>query len=286
MKIYIDVLMITNAAVTLVYLGCIARITRQRIKRKNAAAASAVGALGALLLIPDSSSFFGAVILTAAKAAVISAVIWLGLRPKTAAGLAGRVAAYICCELMTGGICTAAAALTHRRIIMIKNYVVYFDTTLPQLGISCAAVYMSAVLYDTLKHRNTATLKKYRAEYRLGAYSEEVTALADSGNRLCDSFTGLPVVIFRSDELYTRLSLDRPEKLFFYGFHAVPYETMSGEGVVFVTSRGSIKIRGEGRIFRPVCCTGILPGGGKKGFAVFDPEILDERSITDEYETV
>lgn len=274
MKIYLDILMITNAVITLTYLRCICRITHERLPLKRELISAAIGGAGSLLVAAHSDGFAGALIITGAKFIVILLITFQAFRPETLSAFVRRTALFLLCELMLGGACLAWVSLTHRQVILIKNYVVYFDVTLPQLGVCCAAVYLATILLETVKRRSDTTIKRYRAEYRLGAYSLDLPAIADTGNRLCDSFTGAPVVIFRSDELYSRLNLDRPEQLLFYGFHPVPFETINGEGLIYVTSRGAVTISSADTLKRVDCCTGVLPSGGKKGCAIFDPEIL------------
>ena len=274
MKIYVDVLMLTNAVITLTYIKCIALITHEKLLPKNEIIAAVISAFGSLIMTVECGSFWSSLIMTVGKFALVGAIVTEAFRPRSAAALIGRTAAYIVCDLIFGGMCMALVSLTHRRLLFVKNYTAYFDVTLPQLGVCCAGVYLAGMMLETLKRRNFARVQRYRAEYRLGAYSAEFAAIADTGNKLCDSFTGAPVVIFRSDELYTRFALDRPEQLLFYGFRPVPFETVTGEGLIYVTSRGTVTISCTGMRKQVRCCTGILPGGGKSGYAVFDPNIL------------
>jgi hypothetical protein len=97
--------------------------------------------------------------------------------------------------------------LTGRRVLCIRNYVVYFDISLLQLAVCCAAVYLIAVTADTLRRRRSETIGRYRAVFRMGNFVKELPAFSDTGNLLRDSFTGAPVMIFRSDELYRRFDL-------------------------------------------------------------------------------
>ncbi|MCR5142100.1 MAG: sigma-E processing peptidase SpoIIGA [Ruminococcus sp.] len=271
-KIYIDVLVLTNAVITLCYLRCAAAVCRERLKGSRLAAASVIGGVGSLLAIPQSSSFAGALMLTLAKAGVILAVTAAAFGKKTPAEMLGRAAVYLLCDILMGGVCLALVTLTRRRILTVRNYVVYFDISLWQMAVGCAAVYLIITAAGAVRIRHSASAG-YRVSYALGGYSRDFPAIADTGNRLTDSFTGEPVVIFRSDDLWRRYSLDRPELMAAYGFRPVPFETISGEGVVYVTSRGSVTVTDAGRSFEAACCAGILPSGGKE-YAIFNPELL------------
>ncbi len=273
MKIYVDVLVLTNAVITLIYLRCIASVCRERLRARNEAAAAVIGGLGSLLAIPQSSSFAGALALTLAKAGVILAVTFTAFGRRSIYAILRRAALYLLCEVLMGGVCFALVTLTRRRILTVRNYVVYFDVSLWQLGVSCAAVYLIITVAGAVKLKYGTSAAGYRVGYTLGGYSRDFPAVADTGNRLTDSFTGEPVVVFRSDDLYRRFSLDRPELMSAYGFRLLPYETIGGEGVIYVTSRGSVTVTCDGSARRAACCAGILPGKGKE-YAVFNPEIL------------
>lgn len=273
MKIYIDVLILTNAVITLIYLHCTASVCRERLSLRRELAAAALGGAGSLLAVPQSSSFGGALALTVAKVAVILAVTVTAFGRKSFSAVLRRTALYLLCELVMGGVCFALITLTRRRILTVRNYVVYFDVSLWQLGVSCAVMYLIFTLAGAVRVKYGSAAAGCRVGYTLGGYSRDFPAVADTGNRLTDSFTGEPVVIFRSDDLYRRYSLDRPELMSAYGFRLLPYDTVGGEGVVFVTSRGSVTVTCGGSTKTAACCAGILPGKGRE-YAVFNPEIL------------
>ena len=274
MKIYIDVLVLTNAVITLAYLCTISAVCRQRLPALRLVLASALGGLGSLLAVPQSHSFTGALALTLGKAGVILAVTAAAFGKMSPAAVLRRAALYLLCDVLMGGVCFALVTLTRRRILTVRNYVVYFDVSLWQMAVSCAAVYIIVTAVGTVRLKQGASAG-YRVSFALGGYSREFPALADTGNRLTDSFTGEPVVIFRSDELWRRFSLDRPELMSAYGFRPVPFETVGGAGLVCVTSRGSITVtdRAGGRQMTAACCAGILPSGGRE-YALFNPQIL------------
>lgn len=274
MKIYIDVLVITNFVITLIYIRCIETLCRERIRLRRETAGAAIGGLGSLLAIPQSSGFEGALALTLAKAGVIAAITVAAFGRRELSSLLRRAALYLLCEVVMGGVCFALITVTRRQILMVRNYVVYFDVSLWQLGISCAAMYMIFTVAGAVKIKYGAAAVGCRVGYSLGGYSRDFPAVADTGNRLTDSFTGEPVVIFRSDELYRRYSLDRPELMSDYGFRLLPYETIGGEGVIFVTSRGDVTVTQNGQTRSAAACAGIIPGGGKE-YAIFNPEILE-----------
>lgn len=275
MKIYIDVLMLTNGIIAMVLVRCVARVTGERLRLRRELEAGAVGALAALLAVMNSTGFFTALLITLGKCAAMLAITAAAFRPKTLRGALRRAALYLLFELGAGGACLALVVLTGRRILCIRNYVVYFDISLIQLTVCCFAVYVITAAAETVQRRRSSPVGRYRVVFRMGKYIKEMPAYSDTGNLLRDSFTGAPVMIFRSDELYSRYDLDRPERLLFYGFHPVPYDTIRGCGLISVTSRAEISIKTEQGLERVECCAGIVPSSGKKAYAIFDPGILD-----------
>lgn len=274
MKIYVDVLIITNAIVTLIFLQCIQKIMHEQTNVKREAAASAIGGAGSLIAAIESESFLGALALTLAKGGIIWLIIITAFGRKNFIAAAKRFFLYILCELIFGGVCLLIVDMTHKKIVMIKNYTIYFDVSLLQIAVCCLLVYAIISIYETVQRVRAANAQTYHATYSLGNLSVTLPAVADSGNKLCDSFTGEPVVIFRSDELYCRYDLDCPEKLAFYGFHPAPYSTLNGGGIVYVTSKGKVEISSNSGTKRINCSVGIIPSGPKTQCAVFDPRLL------------
>ena len=276
MKIYLDVLMLTNGIIAMVLVRCTARLTHERLRLRRELAAGGVGAAAALLAAAKSTGFVTALLITLGKGAAMLAITAAAFHPKSLRGLLRRAAVYLMSELGFGGACLALVGLTGRRVLCIRNYVVYFDVSLLQIAVCCAGVYLVAAAAETIQRRRSSPVGKYRAVFRMGSFVKELPAFSDTGNLLRDSFTGAPVMIFRSDELYRRFDLDRPERLYFFGFHPVPYDTINGCGLISVTSRAEISIRTEGGLERVECCAGIMPSAGKKDYAIFDPAVINE----------
>ena len=276
MKIYIDILMLTNAVTAMILVRCTARLSRERLRLRRELMAGLVGAAASLLVLVRTEGVFPSVIVLAAKIAAAMLMTFIAFRPDSIRGLLRRTALYLICELGFGGACLALVGITGRKGLCIRSCTVYFDVTIPQLAVCCGAVYGIIALADRIQRHRRETVGRFRAVFRLGSFVREFTAYSDTGNTLRDSFTGAPVMIFRSDELYERFELDRPEKLFFNGFRPVPYETISGSGLISVTPHADITINADGTRRRAECCAGIVPSNGGREYAVFAPAVLDE----------
>ncbi|MGN0634238.1 MAG: sigma-E processing peptidase SpoIIGA [Oscillospiraceae bacterium] len=273
MKIYVDVLIIVNAIITLIYIQCISRMTHRKTTPKRELLCALTGGIGSLSALINSSSFGSALIVTLIKLAAITLITAAAFAPFDLSGFIKLLFLYILCELLMGGLCFLIVNIAHSPIVCIKNYTVYFDVSLIQIALCCSAVYLIIIIYETITRKCSCTVKKYKATYICGKYEITLPALADTGNKLCDSFTGTPVVIFRSNELYEHFSLDRIEQQSSYGFRPIPYETINGCGVIYITSKGTVRISG-GEFSKNVdCCVGVLPHD-KSSYAIFDPMLL------------
>jgi stage II sporulation protein GA (sporulation sigma-E factor processing peptidase) len=273
MKIYLDVLVITNSVVTLIYLWCICRITHDKITPKREIAACAVGGAASLLVMAQSESFVGAFFITAAKFAAVGIIIFAAFSPKSLSEFVKFYFLYGALELIFGGLCFMYINLAQSRIIYIKNYTVYFDVSLLEIGACCACFYLITAVWEHIRLKNSGAQRKFRASFAEGKYEITLPAIADTGNMLCDSFTGAPVVIFCSDELYERYELSRPEQTALYGFRPIPYSTISGDGLIYITSKGSVTISCRDFTKSVNCCVGVVPSSGGT-HAIFNPEIL------------
>lgn len=274
MKIYLDVLMITNSIITLLYLQCICRIVHQKTDVRREIAACVIGGAGSLIAIAESSSFLGALAITLAKLGLITAVILTAFRPVNFEAFAKRLFLYILTELIFGGCCFMLVNLTRKEILCIRNYTVYFDVSLLEIAVCCALVYMLISVYETVQRKRADSARRYRIQYSVGKYEISMPAIADTGNKLCDSFTGAPVVVLCCDEMYRRYNLDRSEQLGFYGFRPLPYSTINGTGLIYVTSKGRTKITGRNFCKEIDCCVGIVPEDGHGSRAIFNPCVL------------
>ena len=70
MKIYLDVLIITNAVITIVYIKCISKITHYDVSRLRAGISSIIGGVASLLVIAQSDSFIKSALIAIIKIAV------------------------------------------------------------------------------------------------------------------------------------------------------------------------------------------------------------------------
>ena len=129
--------------------------------------------------------------------------------------------------------------------------------------------------YEWILRQKMNVTESYRAIYSIGDYEIELPAIADSGNKLCDTFTDTPVVIFCCSELFDHFNLDN-EKLYLQsGFRLTPYTTIKGKSVIPITSKGNVIITDSKNNTKAIeCCIGVTRSDNIKAKAIFNPCLL------------
>lgn len=275
MKIYIDVLVITNAAVTLMFILGLGKITHTALKKLRIAVSCIFGGLSSLLVIAEPQGFFQSLIVSSVKIICIIITILIAFKWRGLLSLVKYFLLYLTMNLLFAGCCFLLWEITGSRIIYIKNYTVYFDISLISIAVSTILAYAAITVYDIITTRCFRKDKAYKAKYTVGDYEITLPAVADTGNTLCDSFTGIPVIVFYCDELFEHFNLDYENYCTVNGFRLIPYSTINGSSLISVTSRGKVEILSEDNFSKEVrCYVGIVKSADNKSRAIFNPNLL------------
>lgn len=208
MKIYIDILLVTNAIMTLIMLEAAGRICHKVISPLRLLTACSVGGLSSLVMAIDSRGYFTAVLIVVIKlvSAVFSVLIAFGCKDPWQ--LLRYFIIYSAVNAVFTGIVVTLWQISGSKVIFFRNLTVYFDISLFKLALACGITYGLLCLYENITRRCFNRAAKYEAIYENGGFIVKVPAICDSGNRLCDSFTGTPVVVFCCDRLFYHYDLD------------------------------------------------------------------------------
>lgn len=274
MKIYIDILLISNALITLVFLKILCLATHTKLTGKRMLSGTASGALSSLLMLIRPDNFGESLLLTFVKLLSMFITVLAAFGRCGKRKLITRYTAYIVINIAFGGICMLFWEMIGGDIIRIKNYTVYFNVPMWLLIVCVTAAYMLLTIYEKITYISGCRTKKYQAEFSLGNCSVTLPAVSDTGNKLIDSFSGEPVVIFCSDRLYRYFDLDDESKFPVSGFHLIPFSTVNGSSLIAVTVKGSITVSDESGDSKALdCAAGITRSGGRER-AIFDPRLL------------
>ena len=269
LKIYIDLLVLTNMILTMIYIETLSLFVHRKIYAKRMFLSSLTGGLFSLILIPDGITYTQAVIITLVKISGIIVTVFIAYKYSGIRQFLTYLLIYAAIRLVYLGLTLVLWEFSQTKIIYVKNFTFYFDISLTKLTACVIGAYILLNVYEFVARRICDKSSCYTAIYKCGNYEIKLPAQSDSGNKLCDSFTGEPVVIFYSKDMYMHFFPDGTvENL--QGFHLVPFSTINGEGLIPVTARGEVKIinhKGKETILR--CCVGVVNSNGKNSRAVF-----------------
>ncbi len=273
MKIYLDILLITNAAVCLILLEASAAVTHTALRPLRSFCAAVIGSSASLFIAVECSSYFAAALVCTAKLAVMALCVF------TAFGRSSRLLQnliiYIAAKTLFTGICFVFWQLSDSRTLIVQSFTVYFNVSVLRLILAAGAVYVLLEAAEKVRSLR-GRLDGFRAVYQRGSLIVCMPAVCDSGNRLTDSFTGQPIVVLCSDKLYYKFGLDSdlPEGL--TGFRLTPYRSVGGSGLLHITSSGTVRLIDPSGRSRPLRCTvGIARSYGNAQRALFSPVLLD-----------
>lgn len=223
MTIYLDVLLLSNLWADYALLRTAAAITHMPLPAGRGLLAAFLGALSALTVLlpplPLPLCILGRLLL-----AVLICGVGFGRR-----GLLRAAGAFIGVSVLFCGAVFLLAAWRTPAGWYTQNTYIYADVSLMTLLLGTAAA--SAFAAYRTRRAERLTHRSYRLHLRMGTQDFLLPALADTGNTLCDAFSGKPVIICGTDALAAWLrdypdaeSAAAAEK----GFRMIPVRTVAG----------------------------------------------------------
>ena len=281
--IYADILFVINLFVNYLLLRSAAIVCSSDFKAWRLLISSVVGGLFSLMILIEGIPK----VLDAVMRILLPTVMVIIAFPNKSlkAFLKNTAAFYLANFVFAGlmlGICTASKS----NFILYRNGVVYFDIdimTLTVISLLCYGVL--SLISRFVKARNSADVL-YSIRITDGGNSIEGTAFYDTGNALCDSFSGLPVIIAERSFLEGLYGKDF-ECSTLKNFRLIPFTTIKNGGALpaFSAEKVEIKCGGEyvtaNRIYIAVTERKINTAGQH---ALLGPNVLDsiDNKITPE----
>ena len=186
MTVYLDVLLLSNLWADFALLLASARLTHTPLNRLRGLLGAAVGALCSLSVLLPPLPLPVCVLLRFGSAALVCLTAFGRRR------LLRQTAVFLGVSLFFCGVLYALSALCRPQGWFIRNTVIYTDLSLLTLLLGTAAASGIAVLWA---RRSASVPCGCRLHLRLGGTDYLLPAIADTGNTLCDAFTGKPVIV-------------------------------------------------------------------------------------------
>lgn len=233
MVIYADVLIAVNLYINYFLIKGTALLLRRKIKPVRCILSSAVGALGSLaIMLPELHPVFG--VLIKVILGTVVTIIAFG-RQKRGDFLMSLLCFLAVSFLFAGGMMALwnfAAPLG----MYYRNGFAYFDIPIGAAAVITAAVYGGFRLVKCIYDRKRPAVHE-KVILRSKGLEITLDGIADTGNSLCDSFSGKPVVIASLNSVRAAV----PEAVLNYlsgntsqleGIRLVPCRTVTSDGVV------------------------------------------------------
>ena len=190
--IYVDVLVILNLIITFFLLLSTELFTREKGKRYRIFLGALTGGVYALqVFLPEMGVLLN--ILSRLVAGLVITYISFGF--KTYRRFLKICAVFIAETFVFAGLMIALWIIFRPSGMLINNSTVYFGISLPVLIFSTAVCYCISLVFSKILMRNKPQQTIY--DFTLIVDGKEIKGrgMLDTGNTLCESFSGYPAVI-------------------------------------------------------------------------------------------
>ena len=251
--VYVDVLIVLNTLVNYFILLGVRKITRAYTKRWRIAFGALLSGFSSLLLFIENLG----IIMTILKmlTAVITIGITFGIKPYKQ--FLKRLFLLFAITFIFGGFVLAVYIFFDKDIMIYSNGIVYFDVSMTFLVICSVISYLIITIISKITDKKAPKNKEYIVSIQNNGVNVTCTALMDTGNNLCDPFSGYPVIMV-DKSIFSQLFNEEKIRL-------IPISTVNGDSLI--------------RAFRPEKIT-------IKNFSTDNVYIGESNTNLDEYKVI
>ena len=195
--IYVDILFLTNLAVNYIILFAVGKSSRAAFRQLRIILAAAAGALYAVAMFYPQMTFL---FHTFFKLVFSVLMVLIGFRFESGKRFFQKVLYFYIISFAFAG--AAGFANNYFAIVKVRNGVVYFESSIWVLILSCVAAYFLITFFlrlTTTRYQKERVLKDLLVT--LKGRQVVIKGLVDTGNSLCDPITKKPVIIAELSEL-------------------------------------------------------------------------------------
>ncbi|MDE6728768.1 MAG: sigma-E processing peptidase SpoIIGA [Oscillospiraceae bacterium] len=198
MVVYVDVLIALNLYINYFLIRATAMIMRRVCSRKRCVLSALVGALGALMILLPELPFFAVVLFKIALGTIIVLITFGRQKP---ADIAVCALFFLVVSFTFAGVMIALWTFSAPLGMVWSNGTAYFNIPIAALAAFTAAAYCAIRLVRFIADKRLHCNKICSVKITDGAHTVELRGLCDTGNELCDLFSGKPVVICLFDKI-------------------------------------------------------------------------------------
>jgi stage II sporulation protein GA (sporulation sigma-E factor processing peptidase) len=237
--VYVDVLLVLNYIINMLLLMCAAKLAGRSPARRRIVAAALFGSVSSLTIFLPSMGF---AVEFLARLAISGGIILIAFRWMSAKTFFKELFLFFAVSFFFAGIMLGLWLLLKPNGMLFYNGIVYFDISFISLIVATVAAYAVLSLFHRFSRNGRIKPDIYRVFVYLGNTVVALNGLVDSGNALCEPFSGLPVMVCGLEDVesllpdgavrairsenYTNIEGKAPF------FRAIPYSDVSGSGVI------------------------------------------------------
>ncbi len=279
MTIYLDSLIITNIYVNFFLIKALFRITHTKITFKGNLLGAVIGSITSIFMIfPIENNIFSLIVkLIFAFIIVFSVNFKLDIKK-----IAKLSFLFFGISFGFYGVITLICTLVETKLILLNNFTVYFDISTFALMVGTIISYVVVTFLERFLRVHFSKAKSYFVTVKIKGKTYSFKGICDSGNNLFDMFSGQPVVVCNSYNLYSEIfprndeekEID-PIELIEKGARLTPYSTIMGNGFIPILKAEKLIISSVLNEEKEVdCYVGITQNKGREENAIFNPAIL------------
>lgn len=203
MTVYIDIILLENLCMNYIILFATAYIMKIKISHIRIIASSSIGAVYSIMLymqiLPIYSSIFMKIILSVA-------MVYISYAPKTVKIAIKQLIIFYLISFAFGGCAFALLYFVKPQAIFIKNgvYIGTYPLKIALLG-GIVGFIITYIAFKIIKNKATKEEMIYKLKIKINDKTVEVNALLDTGNKLKDPITLVPVIVIEKQKLYNFL---------------------------------------------------------------------------------
>ena len=203
MTVYIDIILLENLCMNYIILFATAYIMKIKISHIRIIASSSIGAVYSIMLymqiLPIYSSIFMKIILSVV-------MVYISYAPKSVKIAIKQLIIFYFISFAFGGCAFALLYFVKPQDIFIKNgvYIGTYPLKIALLG-GIVGFVITYIAFKIIKNKATKEEMIYKLKIKINDKTVEVNALLDTGNKLKDPITLVPVIVIEKQKLYNFL---------------------------------------------------------------------------------
>lgn len=230
--VYVDVLIVLNLYINYFLIRATVMIMRRVCSRKKCVLSAFIGALGALVILLPELPFL---LMVPVKIALGSLVVFITFGKQKPADFAICILFFLAVNFAFAGIMLALWTFAAPLGMVWSNGTAYFNIPISAIAAFTAAAYCVIRLVRFFADKRLHCSKICTVTISADKCVISLRGLCDTGNELCDLFSGKPVVVCNLDKIAPLVPyevLDYFNGNFTEALRVIPCKTISSEALM------------------------------------------------------